>query len=85
MPTFEIMSAREAHLELSLRGSRGEVLREYIGYIEQVDDGHAGKLTALESETTAAVRRRLGAAAQLLDKTLTVTRDGRVVYFWEGG
>ena len=62
MPTFEIMSAGEAHLELALRGSRGEVLREYIGYIEQVDDGHAGKLTALESETTAAVRRRLGGA-----------------------
>ena len=85
MPTFEIMSGREAHLELALRGSRGEVLREYIGYIEQVDDGLAGKLTALEGETTAALRRRLGAAAQLLGKTLTVTRDGRVVYFWEGG
>ena len=85
MPTFELMSAREAQLEMALRGSRGEVLREYVGYIEQVGTGHAGKLTAQEGETTAALRRRLGAAAQLLGKTLTVTRNGRVVYFWEGG
>ena len=84
LPTFEIMSAREAQLEMSPRGRRGEVLREYIGYIEQVGTDHAGKLTAQEGETTAAVRRRLGAAAQLLGKNLTVIRDGRVVYFWEG-
>ena len=85
MPTFEIMSVREAHLELALLGRRGEVLREYIGYIERVDREHAGKLMAQEGETTAAVRRRLGAASQLLGKPLTVTRVGRVVYFWEGG
>ena len=85
MPTFEIMSAMEAQVEMALMGRRGNVLREYIGYIEQVGSEHAGKLTAQEGETTAAVRRRLGAAAQLLGKTLTVTRDGQVVYFWEGG
>ena len=84
MPTFEIVSAREAHLELALKGKRGEVLREYIGYIEQVDAEHAGRLTAGEGETTAAIRRRLGAAADLLGKTLAVTRVGGVVYFWEG-
>ena len=68
MPTFEFLSVRDAHLELTLRGSRGEILREYMGYIEQLDPGHAGRLTA----------------AQLLGKRLEVTRDGRVVYFWEG-
>ena len=72
-------------MEMALMGRRGDVLREYIGYIEQVGTGHAGKLTAQEGETTAAVRRRLGTAAQLLGKNLTVTRDGQVVYFWEGG
>ena len=84
MPTFEIISASEAQLEMSLRGSRGELLCEYIGYIEQVGTDHAGKLTAQEGETTAAIRRRLGAAAELLGKTLTVTRFGSVVYFWGG-
>ena len=84
MPTFEFLSTRDAHLELTLRGKRGAVMREYMGYIEQVDACNAGKLTAGQGETTAAIRRRLGAAAELLEKSLVVTRDGDVVYFWEG-
>ena len=84
MPTFEFLSAWDAHIELTLRGRRGAVLREYMGYIEQLDPEHAGRLTAMEGESTAAIRRRLGAAAQLLGKSLVVTRDGRVVYFREG-
>ena len=84
MPTFEFLSTRDAHLELTLRGKRGAVMREYMGYIEQVEAGNAGKLTAVEGETTAAIRRRLGAAAELLERSLVVTRDGVVVYFWEG-
>ena len=83
MPTFEFLSARDAHIELTLRGSRGAVLREYMGYIEQLDPEHAGRLTAEEGESTATVRRRLGAAAQLLGKSLEVAGDGRVVYFRE--
>ena len=77
MPTFEFLSVRDAHLELALRGGRGEILREYMGYIEQLAPEHAGRLTAAEGESTAAIRRRLGAAAQLLGKRLEVTRDGR--------
>ena len=42
MPRFEFLSARDAHLELALRGSRGEILREYMGYIEQLGPEHAG-------------------------------------------
>ena len=84
MPRFEFLSVRDAHLELSLKGSRGAILREYMGYIEQLDPEHAGKLMAVEGESTAAIRRRLGAAARLLGRSLEVTRAGRVVYFWEG-
>ena len=84
MPRFEFLSIRDARVDLALKGSRGEILREYMGYIEQIDPEHAGKLTAAEGESTAAIRRRLGAAAQLLEKSLEVTRFGRVVYFWEG-
>ena len=84
LPTFEFLSVRDAHLELTLRGGRGAVLREYMGYIEQLDPEHAGRLTAAEGESTAAIRRRLGAAAKLLGRSLEVIRDGRVVYFWEG-
>ena len=46
LPRFEFLSVRDAHLELALKGSRGEILREYMGYIEQIDPEHAGKLTA---------------------------------------
>ena len=35
-------------MEMALMGRRGDVLREYIGYIERVDREHAGKLTAQE-------------------------------------
>ena len=84
MPTFEFLSVRDAHLELALKGGRGEVLREYMGYIEQLDPERAGRLTAQDGETTAAIRRRLGAAAHLMGRSLVVTRDGRVVYFWDG-
>ena len=84
MPTFEYLSARDARIELTLRGSRGAVLREYMGYIEQLDPEQAGRLTAEEGESTAAIRRRLGAAAQLLGKSLEVAVHGRVVYFREG-
>ena len=37
MPGFEFLSVRDAHLELALRGSRGAILREYMGYIEQLE------------------------------------------------
>ena len=59
-------------------------LREYMGYIEQLDPDHCDKLTEEEGESTAAIRRRLGAAAQLLGRELVVTWDGHVVYFWGG-
>ena len=77
------LSVGDAHLELALKGSRGEILREYMAYIEQLDPEHAGKLTAQEGESTAAIRRRLGAAAQLLGRILEVIRDSQVVYFCE--
>ena len=85
MPTLELVSIREAQLELSLSGKRGATIRQYIDYINQLESGQAGKITPDEGETTAAIRRRLGAAAELLGKSLVVNRLGDVVYFWEEG
>ena len=82
MPTLDIVSMQDAKRELSLTGKRGAIMRQYIGYIDQLG-GQAGKLTPDEGETTAAVRRRLGAAAELLGKKLTVNRQGNTVFFWE--
>ena len=58
-------------------------MRQYMDYIGQLETGQAGKLIPDEGESTAAIRRRLGAAAQLLSKSLVVNRLGDVVYFWE--
>ena len=83
MPTLEVVSLQDAQLELSLTGKRGVMMRQYMDYIGQLETGQAGKLIPDERETTAAIRRRLGAAAQLLGKSLVVNRQGDVVFFWE--
>ena len=83
MPTLELVSLQEARLELSLTGKRGVMMRQYMDYIGQLETGQAGKLIPDEGETTAAIRRRLGAAAELLGKSLVVNRQGDAVYFWE--
>ena len=84
MPTFELLSKQDARLAL-MTGKRAEQLKEYVGYIQQRQSDQVGKLTAGEGETTAAIRRRLGTAAEILGKTLEVNRQGNDVYFWEEG
>ena len=83
MPTLEVVSLQDAQREISLTGKRGVIMRQYMDYIGQLETGQAGKLIPDEDETTAAIRRRLGAAAELLGKNLVVSRLGDVVYFWE--
>ena len=76
MPTLELVSLQDAQLELSLSGKGGAIMRQYMDYISHLETGRAGKLTPGVGETTAWVRRRLGAAAQLLGKNLSVKRQG---------
>ena len=85
MPTIEVVSLQDAQLELSLTGKSGGIVRQYMDYIEQLEPCQAGKLIPDEGETTAAIRRRLGAATQLLGESLVVNRLGDVVFFWEDG
>ena len=81
MPEFELLPQSEAEMK-SARGKRADTAKEYLGYIGQVSKVQAGKLTAGESETTAAVRRRLGAAAKMGGKSLVIKRTGDEVLFW---
>ena len=81
MPTFDILPLNEAHAS-SATGQRAALLQEYIGYIQRVAPGQAGKLEPGEGETTQAIRRRLAAAAEALGKELQVRRSANVVYFW---
>ena len=57
-------------------------LQQYEGYIKKVPAGETGRLTPGKGETPAAVRRRLGAAANALGVKLTVKRVGDRVFFW---
>lgn len=81
MPKFELLPQSEAEMK-SARGKRAETAKEYLGYIGQVSKGQVGKLTPGEGETTAALRRRLGAAAKLAGEELVIRRTGDDIYFW---
>ena len=83
MPTFEIVPLHEAKLQSSLTGKRGAITREYLTYIERLEPGKAGKLTIGEGDTSAAIKRRLGAVARDMGKTLVVKRVGDDIYFWQ--
>ena len=81
MPTFDTLPLNEAQAN-SATGQRAALLQEYIGYVQILAPGQAGKLEPGDSETTQAIRRRLAAAAEALGKELQVRRSANAVYFW---
>ncbi|MDP7534399.1 MAG: hypothetical protein QGI88_11590 [SAR202 cluster bacterium] len=83
MPTFELIPLQEAMRQSSLSGKRGTIMREYLEYVDRLESGSAGKLTIGDGETSAAIKRRLGAAAKLSRKELVVKRVRDDIYFWE--
>ncbi|MCY4599956.1 MAG: hypothetical protein OXF27_08545, partial [Acidobacteria bacterium] len=78
MPTFSTLSIGEAR-GASASGKRAELLTEYIGYIQRVPPGQAGRLTLGEGETTQALRRRLNAAAEAQGTSLDIRRTANAV------
>ena len=81
MPNFELVDLRDAELTTNT-GKRAELMREYVGYIDRLQPGKAGKLQVTEGETPSAVRRRLGAAAKMSGRDLVIKRTGDDIYFW---
>ena len=81
MPRFELVPVQEA-MTKSASGKSAKIAREYLGYIEQLAGGQAGRLQVTEGETVATIRRRLGAAAKFGGKDLVIKRVGNEVYFW---
>ena len=59
MPTFDQVSLQEAMLKTAT-GKTAQITQEYLGYIEQLTEGQAGRLQPGEDESMATVRRRLG-------------------------
>ena len=86
MPKFDKVPIEEARgktaSESASTRKRAQILQEYRGYIDQLQSGEAGRLVAGAGETTATVRRRIGAAARAGGKNLTIRRAGDEVYFW---
>ncbi len=82
MPKFDTVPVEEARGKSASAGKRAQILQEYSGYIDQLTKGQAGKLVANAGETTATVRRRIGAADRAAGKNLTIRRNGDEVYFW---
>lgn len=81
MPKFELVSVGEA-MTRSATGKRARFMKEYLGYVQQLKEGEAGKLQPAEGEKVAAVRRRLVIAAKAAGKDLAIRRVGDDVYFW---
>ena len=81
MPRFDRVPLGEAKMKTA-SGKRAQIIAEYVSYIEQLGDVEAGRLQAAEGEPITTVRRRLGAAARQMKKSLTIRRTGDEVYFW---
>ncbi len=81
---IEVARAKTASESASVR-NRAQILHEYLGYIDQLKSGQAGRLVAGAGETTATVRRRIGAAARAAGHKMTIRRAGDEVYFWTEG
>ena len=84
MVKFEKMSQTKAELD-SATGKRAETMVEYLGYLNQLQEGEAGVLTVSRSdESPTALRRRIGRAAQDAGKEIVIRRKGDAIYFWLG-
>ena len=81
MPTFDQVSRQEAMLKTAT-GKTAQITQEYLGYIEQLTEGPAGRLHPGEGERVATMQRRLGVAAKLSGKDISIQRQGNEVYFW---
>ena len=86
MPKLDIVPIEEARGKTTTESAsvreRAQILQEYRGYIDQLKSGEAGRLVAGAGETTATVRRRIGAAARAAGHKLTIKRAEDEVYFW---
>ena len=54
----------------------------YSFFLEQLNEGKAGRLKPGENETIQSVRRRLGEAVKLSEKSFTIKRVQDELFFW---
>ena len=64
-------------------GKSSQIAQEYAGYLARLRPDEAGRLTPLDGETVATVRRRLGSAVKASGRSIQIKRIGTEIYFWE--
>ena len=81
MPKFDIIPKEEALHKARFSGKNAQTLAMYSFFLEQLNEGKAGRLKPGENETIQAVRRRLGEAVKLSEKSFTIKRVQDEIFF----
>ena len=83
MPEFEVVALHEAKMSSTATGKSSRITQEYASYIARLRPDEAGRLTPLDGETVATVRRRLGSAVKASGRSIQIKRVGTQIYFWD--
>jgi uncharacterized protein involved in exopolysaccharide biosynthesis len=75
VPKFELLPLINDQLQ-SATGKRAQIIREYLGYSEQLPKGQAASVEASAEDPLTAIRRKLTAVAKLAGKELEIKRTG---------
>ncbi len=81
MPEFDVVPLDEARLKTA-NGRQGQIVKQYSAYIEQLEEGQAGRLHTAGDEKVTTLRRRLATTARLMGKDLVIKRSGDEIFFW---
>jgi hypothetical protein len=84
MPVCTYIPRTEARIATYRYRRLGEFMDEYLGYIQRVPQGRAGRLhvSVDEPESPLTVRGRLAAVAKAFTIPLTIRCTGQDVFFW---
>ena len=81
MPEFNKLPLHEA-VRRAASSAQAKVRAEYLGYIEALGPGEAGRLQINAGEQLGVVRTRLSTAARLAGISLIIRRAGSELLFW---
>ena len=85
MPKMEMIDKSEAMAEWLLNSPRGAHLRTYVGYLDSIDETHAGRLELEDGDSAYKLRKGLTTAAAMRGVDITIKHNaGGPMYFWLG-
>jgi hypothetical protein len=81
MPDFDLLPLDEA-IDKLVSNTRSGPVAEYLGYINSLKPGQAGRLRIRAGEKLGLVRMQLGTAARMAGKQVVIRRSGDEIIFW---